>query len=177
MNRNLRRALRASSTDGLIFLIILIVCVVAIYSFLFDKKDINDDIYTTLQTATENCDLETMKSLVKKSKDASSISKKALYHAAKKGCLEIVTFLLDEGVDINTSLALLGAADGGQLEVVKLLLERGANPHVRGWKGRTAKTVAIKESLYPINRNNSKKPYDEIIDLLTEAEKNYKLEK
>ncbi len=44
---------------------------------------------TTLQTATKNCDLEAVKSLVKKSKDASSISKKALYHAAKKGCLDI----------------------------------------------------------------------------------------
>ncbi len=93
-----------------------------------------------------------MKSLVKKSRDASSIGKKALYHAAKKGCLEIVTFLLDKGVDINTSLALLGAADGGQLEVVKLLLETGANPHVIGWKGRTAKVVAIKESFYPVNK-------------------------
>ncbi|GFY65171.1 ankyrin repeat-containing protein [Trichonephila inaurata madagascariensis] len=95
MNRNLRRALRASSTDGLIFLIILIVCVVAIYSFLFDKKDINDDIYTTLQTATKNCDLETMKSLVKKSRDASNIGKRALYYAVQRGCLEIVTFLLE----------------------------------------------------------------------------------
>ncbi len=174
MNRNLRRALRASSTgqfDGLIFPILLIVCVFVIYSFLFGKEDANDDIYTTLKTAAKNCDLEAMESLVKKNRDALSINKKVLYYAAKKGCLEAVKFLLDEGVDINTSLALLGAADGGQLEVVKLLLERGANPYVRGWKEQTPRARAFKRSFY-----NSGKPYEEIIDLLAEAEKQYKSE-
>ncbi|RDD34599.1 Ankyrin repeats (3 copies) [Wolbachia endosymbiont of Cylisticus convexus] len=77
-------------------------------------------------------------------------------------------------MDINTiSLALLDAAEGGQLEIVKLLLERGANPHVVDWKGRTAKTIAMKRSSY----SGNKKSYREIVDLLAEAEKNYKTEK
>ncbi|WP_250295669.1 ankyrin repeat domain-containing protein [Wolbachia endosymbiont of Oedothorax gibbosus] len=70
------------------------------------------------------------------------------------------------------SLALLDAAAGGQLEVVKLLLKRGANPHVRGWKGKTPKTIAMKMSSY----SGNKKSYREIVDLLDEAEKQYKPE-
>ncbi|WP_265022500.1 ankyrin repeat domain-containing protein [Wolbachia endosymbiont (group B) of Ischnura elegans] len=122
-----------------------------------------------LEVSAKNCDLETVKSLVKKSRDDSNISKKALYYASEKGCLEIVTFLLDQGVDINISLALLGAADGGQLEVVKLLLKRGANPHIRGWKEQTPRARAFKRSFYYRD-----KPYREIIDLLDQAEKQYK---
>lgn len=124
-----------------------------------------------LEVAAKNCNLETVKSLVKKGRSDSSISEKALYYASEKGCLEIVTFLLDEGVDINISLVLLGAADGGQLEVVKLLLKRGANPYIRGWKEQTPRARAFKRSFYYRD-----KPYREIIDLLDQAEKQYNSE-
>ncbi|WP_265035154.1 MULTISPECIES: ankyrin repeat domain-containing protein [unclassified Wolbachia] len=153
-----------------LWFIVAIVCIVITYYY--QKSKAAEEYQKMLEVAAKNCDLETVKSLVKKSRDDSSISKKALYYAAEKGCLEIVKFLLDEGVDINTmSLALLDAADGGQLEVVKLLLERGANPHVGDWKGRTAKTIAIRSSYHESN-----KPYREIVDLLAEAEKQYKSE-
>lgn len=123
-----------------------------------------------LEVSAKNCDLETVKSLVKKSRDD---SKRALYLSSEKGCLEVVKFLLVEGVNINAiSVSLLYAAEGGQLEVIKLLLKRGANPHVEGLKGRTAKTIAMKRSSY----SGNKKSYREIVDLLAEAEKQYKLE-
>ncbi len=158
-----------------LWFIVVIVCVVITYYY--QKSKAAENYQKMLEVAVKNCDLETMKSLAKKSRDASNIGKRALYYAVQRGCLEIVTFLLDEGVDINAiNVALFDAASYGQLEVVKLLLKRGANPLVV-LKGNTAKTTAIWKSLRPINRNNSKKPYDEIIDLLTEAEKNYKLEK
>lgn len=150
--------------------IVAIVCIVITYYY--QKSKAAEEYQKMLEVAAKNCDLETVKSLVKKSRDDSNISKKALYYAAEKGCLEVVKFLLDEGVDINISLALFGAADGGQLEVVKLLLERGANPHVGDWKGRTAKTIAIRSSYH-----ESSKPYREIVDLLDKAEKSYKAEK
>ncbi|WP_341812634.1 ankyrin repeat domain-containing protein [Wolbachia endosymbiont (group A) of Conops quadrifasciatus] len=161
---------KKSKKQATLWFIVAIVCIVITYYY--QKSKAAEEYQKMLEVAVKNCDLETMKSLVKKSRDDSSVSKEVLYYAAEKGCLEIVTFLLDAGVDINTSLALLGAADGGQLEVVKLLLKRGANPHVEGWKKRTAKTIAMKRASY----SGNKKSYREIVDLLAEAEKQYKPE-
>ncbi|WP_353282471.1 ankyrin repeat domain-containing protein [Wolbachia endosymbiont (group A) of Myopa testacea] len=156
--------------NKLLWFIVAIVCIVIIYDY--QKSKAAEDYQKMLEVSAKNCDLDTLKLLIK-SRGDSSVSERALYYTAEKGCLEVVKFLLDEGVDINTSLALLSAADGGQLEVVKLLLKRGANPHVEGWKGTTPKTIAMKRSSY----SGSKKPYREIIDLLAEAEKSYKAEK
>lgn len=165
-----KKMLNMSKKQATLWFIVVIVCVVITYYY--QKSKAAEEYQKMLEVAAKNCDLETVKSLVKKSRDDSSISKKALYYAAEKGCLEIVTFLLDEGIDINTiSLALLGAADGGQLEVVKLLLKRGANPHIRGWKEQTPRARAFKRSFYYRD-----KPYREIIDLLAKAEKEYKSE-
>ncbi|NSX83799.1 ankyrin repeat domain-containing protein [Wolbachia endosymbiont of Atemnus politus] len=156
------------SRNKLLWFIVAIVCIVTTYYY--QKSKAAEEYQKMLEVSAKNCDLETVKSLVKKSRDD---SKRALYYASEKGCLEVVKFLLDEGVNINAiSISLLYAADGGQLEVVKLLLNRGANPHVRVWKGHTPKARAFKRSFYYRN-----KPYGEIIDLLAEAEKNYKAEK
>ncbi|GFR08140.1 ankyrin repeat domain-containing protein [Trichonephila clavata] len=178
MNRNFRRVLRASSTgqyDILIFLIVLTICVTTIYSLLFGGNSI-DKIDKNLQVAAKNCDLEAVKPLVKKNintKGSLSISERALYYSAGEGCLEIIKFLLDKGADINAiSGALHHAVIGGQPEMIKFLLENGANPHYRDWKGRTARMTAMKNSQYSWNR----KLYSEIVDLLDEAEKQYKPE-
>ncbi|MCJ7454980.1 MAG: ankyrin repeat domain-containing protein [Wolbachia endosymbiont of Homalodisca vitripennis] len=162
--------LNMSKKQAILWFIVIIVCVVITYYY--QKSKAAEEYQEMLKVAAKNCDLETMKSLVKKSRGDSSVSERALYDAAEEGCLEVVKFLLDEGVDINTSLALLSAADGGQLEVVKLLLKKGANPHVEGWKRRTAKTIAMKRSSY----SGNKKSYREIVDLLDKAEKEYKSE-
>lgn len=158
-----------SKKQATLWFIVVIVCVVITYYY--QKPKAAEEYQKMLEVAAKNCDLETVKSLVKKSRSDSSISERALYYASEKGCLEIVTFLLDEGVDMNISLALLGAADGGQLEVVKLLLKRGANPYIRGWKEQTPRARAFKRSFYYRD-----KPYREIIDLLDQAEKQYKSE-
>ena len=184
MNRNLGGVLYIGKVlyDMLILLIILVACVKFISAYLSDKNnnDINkklNDINIKLQAAIENCNLEIMKSLVKNGKDSPKIGERALFGAAEEGCLEIVKFLLDRETIINASRALLYAARGAQPEVVKLLLESGANPCYKNEdsKGRTAKIMAIKMSLYPINRN-SNKPYREVIDLLRDAEKKCKSE-
>ncbi|WP_250294808.1 ankyrin repeat domain-containing protein [Wolbachia endosymbiont of Oedothorax gibbosus] len=155
--------------NKLLWFTVAIVCIVTTYYY--QKSKAAEEYQEMLKVAAKNCDLDTLKVLIKKSRGDSSVSERALYYAAEKGCLEVVKFLLDEGVDINISLALFGAANGGQLEVVKLLLERGANPHVEGWKGTTPKTIAMKRSFYYRDE-----PYREIIDLLAKAEKEYKSE-
>lgn len=165
-----KKMLNMSKKQVTLWFIVAIVCIVITYYY--QKSKAAEEYQKMLEVSAKNWDLEIVKSLVKKSRDDSSVSKEVLYYAAEKGCLEVVKFLLDEGVDINTSLALLSAADSGQLEVVKLSLERGANPHVRGWKRRTAKTIAIRSSYHESN-----KPYREIVDLLDKAEKSYKAEK
>lgn len=155
------------------FLWCIVAIVFIVITYYYQKSKAAEDHQKMLEVSAKNCDLDTLKLLIKKSRGDSRVSERALYDAAEKGCLEVVKFLLDEGVDINTSLALLSAADRGQLEVVKLLLKRGANPHVEGRKRRTAKTIAMKRSAY----SGNKKSYREIVDLLAEAEKNYKTEK
>ena len=53
--------------------------------------------------------------------------------AAEKGNLEVVKFLVEEGVDVHTydDCALCGAAEKGHLEVVKFLVAKGADVHAR----------------------------------------------
>ena len=54
---------------------------------------------------------------------------RALIMAARYGRADVVTYLLDEGVDVAASdgmTALHWAAGGGDLEMIKLLIERGA---------------------------------------------------
>ena len=62
-----------------------------------------------------------------------------LIHAAKKGRVDVVRFLLDDGVDHNIGTdgetAICWAAQGGHLEVVKLLLENGADPEPKSSTG------------------------------------------
>lgn len=53
----------------------------------------------------------------------------ALRWACQKGDTEMVTTLLDKGVDPNTYLALGTAVEWGRIDIVKILLRLGANPH------------------------------------------------
>ena len=60
----------------------------------------------------------------------------ALIEAAKKGDLEQVRDLLDEGADVNAKngdglTALMAAAETGNLDVVKFLIEKGADVNAR----------------------------------------------
>jgi ankyrin repeat protein len=69
----------------------------------------------------------------------------ALHLAAQKGLVDVVSYLLDHGVNINERshnrygvTALQDAALEGQVETVRLLLDRGADPNVVGTFGYTA---------------------------------------
>ena len=53
----------------------------------------------------------------------------ALRWACRKGDIEMVKKLLDNGVSPNTYLALGEAVDWGHTNIVRILLEAGANPH------------------------------------------------
>jgi len=64
------------------------------------------------------------------------------------------------------------------LEIVKFLLQKGANPNTKEFRKKTPRDLARgRVTVMSLNNESSDKPYKEIIDLLTEAEKNYKLEK
>ncbi|WP_264374903.1 ankyrin repeat domain-containing protein [Wolbachia endosymbiont (group B) of Carcina quercana] len=175
MSRNVRRLfhknsiIRQGEFDGLIFLIVLTVCIVVIYFSLFKKGD--ESYSATLEIAAKNCDLETVKSLIK---DNISIGEKSLRYVAGEGCLEIVRFLVEDGIDINATnkfkwTALHSAADQGKLEIIRFLLDKGSDPTIRDTDGKTPRKIAVLRS-----RHNKDKPYDEIIKLLAEAEDRYK---
>ncbi|CAN2141280.1 ankyrin repeat domain-containing protein [Wolbachia pipientis] len=158
-----------------VWFILLIVCVVITYCY--QKSKATDNYNKTLQVATSNCNLGIVKLLVKDM--APNLSGTTLHCAARKGCLDIIRFLIEEEkVNINAldrnafkRIALHHAAGEGHLEVIKFLLDKGADPNIRDTDGKNLRDVAVLRS-----RHNKDKPYDEIIHLLYNAEKEHESE-
>ncbi|QXF95209.1 ankyrin repeat domain protein [Wolbachia phage WO] len=155
------------------WLIAVIVCIIATYSYM--KAKAADNYKTILRIASQNCNLEIVKFSVKNLLDIGTHMPKltALHYAAEGGCLEIVRFLIDEGVNVNItnkygSTALHNAAYYGDLRIIKFLLEKGANPNIINDDRKKPRNVAVLRS-----RHNKDKPYDQIIKLLAEAEDRY----
>lgn len=89
---------------------------------------------------------------------ASLVHSGALASAAESGRLELVSWLLDQGADVNDVItnsglidhpckghpwpALHAAIEHGHADVVRLLLARGADPKLLDQQGRTAHKVA-----------------------------------
>ncbi len=76
-----------------------------------------------------------------------------LLYAARSGCEECITAILDAGADVDfptpeAITPLMVAIDNYRYDAAKLLLERGANPHVWDWWGRTALYVATDMNSY-----------------------------
>ncbi|MBD0392252.1 ankyrin repeat domain-containing protein [Wolbachia endosymbiont of Pentalonia nigronervosa] len=158
---------------------ILVVCVVITYCY--QKSKAVDNYKKILQIASKNCNLEVVKFSVKSLLDIDTQMSKltALHYAAEEGCFKIVKFLIDEGINVNIingygSTALHNAAYQGDVEIIKFLLEKGANPIIRNKDGKNPRDVAVIELRYDKNKN---KPYREIINLLAQAEDQYKSKK
>ena len=66
------------------------------------------------------------------------------------GSLEMVEYIVDKGIDVNTTqrrsgfTALMASACYGRVEIAKILLEKGANQQARDMKGFTAIDFARK---------------------------------
>lgn len=89
---------------------------------------------------------------------ASLLHSGALAAAARTGRVDLVSWLLGQGADVNDAVtnaalithsckghpwpALHAAIEGGHVELVRLLLDRGADPALLDRKGRTAVAVA-----------------------------------
>jgi hypothetical protein len=70
-----------------------------------------------------------------------------LRYAAQEGLIPLVKFLLDMGVDINTTsdsldTPLIMASRWGHLDTVELLIQRGANLNAQNEENRTALGIA-----------------------------------
>ncbi|AGJ99849.1 MULTISPECIES: ankyrin repeat domain-containing protein [unclassified Wolbachia] len=155
------------------WLITLIVCIIATYSYM--KAKAADNYKTILRIASQNCNLETVKFLVENLLDINVQIPKltALHYAAEEGCAEVVKFLVEKGVDINATkyerwTPLHAATYEGKLEIIRFLLDKGSDPTIRDTDGKTPRKIAVLRS-----RHNKDKPYDEIIKLLAEAEDRY----
>ncbi|WP_143688892.1 ankyrin repeat domain-containing protein [Wolbachia endosymbiont of Laodelphax striatellus] len=156
--------------NRLVLLIALAVCIVIVCISLSKKRD--KDSITKLEIASETCDLENIELLMQ---NDANIAEKALHYTAEKGCLGIIKFLVEKGVDVNTAnkfkrTALHYAADNGHLEIVKFLLDKGSNPTATDRDGRRPRDMAVVELRYDKNKG---KPYREIIKLLAKAEDQY----
>lgn len=80
---------------------------------------------------------------------ASLLHSGALAAAAKLGQMDVVSWLLEQGADVNDIItnAVLAthpcnATESRHVEVVRLLLDRGADPELLNKKGRTAFAMA-----------------------------------
>jgi len=103
-------------------------------------------------------DLNSLKSSIEGNKNLlfvkDKLQRNLLYLAARNGYFNITEYLLNKGIDINStqstgSTALHGAAYYGQELVIQLLIEHGINTKIRNKFGSTAadeaKTPLIKE--------------------------------
>ncbi|XGA08480.1 MAG: ankyrin repeat domain-containing protein [Wolbachia endosymbiont of Xenopsylla cheopis] len=161
---------------NLVWLIVTVICVLITYYCI--KVRATNNYKEILQVAAENCNSEIVKFLVKDIVNINnnpSFGSIALLYAARGECLEIIKFLIEEGVDINATngstykrTALHHAAYKGHLAGVKFLLEKGANPNIRGNDGRNPRDMAVIVSQRKKNRT-----YEEIISLLYNAEKEH----
>ncbi|MGD8324970.1 MAG: ankyrin repeat domain-containing protein [Gammaproteobacteria bacterium] len=76
-----------------------------------------------------------------------------LIYAARSGCLECISAILDGGEDIDRPTpdgvtALMIAIDNYEFDAAGLLLDEGANPHYSDWWGRTALYLAVDMNTY-----------------------------
>ncbi|MCA7010482.1 ankyrin repeat domain-containing protein [Wolbachia endosymbiont of Tribolium confusum] len=136
-----------------------------------------------ISIAVKSCDFEVVKFLMERNlvNIHRGSGKRLLGYATEKECLEVVQFLVGGKVNINSTsvieidkrTVLHYAAEQGNLEIVKFLLQNGANPNAKEFREKKPRDLAV----IMLRHNKNNKPYREIIDLLTEAEKNYKLEK
>lgn len=73
----------------------------------------------------------------------------ALYNTARRGKLDMVQWLLDEGADVDMlngklqETALMGAVYRGRVDVVRALLEAGANPNIVNANKTSALSMAL----------------------------------
>lgn len=107
----------------------------------------------SLITAAENGDLGVVRALVEKdaglvnshitARKSIAVILRPLHAAASGGNVEIISYLLDKGADLNATLysgqtALHAAAGSGKVAAVALLLKRGAKVDARERTGETA---------------------------------------
>ncbi len=156
-----------------LWFIVLVICVVITYCYM--KAKATGNYKTILHIASQNCNLEVVKFSVKNLLDIDTRIPEltALHYASGGGCLKIVKFLINEGINVNIintygSTALHSASYQGDLEIIKFLLQKGANPTIRNEDGKNPRDVAVLRS-----RHNKDKPYDKIIHLLYDAEKQH----
>jgi|GEM_PF-4450008 len=93
-------------------LIIPIICVIILYQhFSTDqlskdvpiKSETTSDARIALRIAAESCNLDNVKSLIKNAVDINDtyyFGATSLHYATSGGCLEVVKFLIEEGIDI-----------------------------------------------------------------------------
>ncbi|WP_371219266.1 ankyrin repeat domain-containing protein [Orientia tsutsugamushi] len=81
----------------------------------------------------------------------SSINKHPLPYAAKKGYIDVVKYLIDHGIDVNTqnhwnNTALHFASHSGNTHMVKLLLDNNANPNLQNKSNNTALHYSVEKN-------------------------------
>lgn len=106
-----------------------------------------------LRLAAANTDLEEIKRLLD---EGTAIDARkgpyqttALLEATAQGNVEVMSFLINEGADVNAVdkdgwTALMGATVQGHLDSLKLLLEHGASVNAKNNSGETALVMATR---------------------------------
>lgn len=121
------------------------------------NKNLRGESRTPLECGAYSASIPTLALLL--DTGAQKKTRSPLVIAAREGRADIVTYLLDRGVDVNEipdnddiydndrqhglKNALCTAALEGKAEIVKLLLERGADRDIRDTLGKSALDLAV----------------------------------
>ena len=137
---------------------IIFVCLLPTAGYA-DDDDYTDDPKTRWIDASREGNLSIIKAMLQKGFDIETKTdsgNSALKIASKKNHIELATFLIDKGAEINSrshkkdSTPLQAAAKRGNLEIVNLLLRHKADYNIRTHKGNTPLNLAATKNHYKV---------------------------
>ncbi|CAG8083174.1 unnamed protein product [Penicillium olsonii] len=111
----------------------------------FDSRGIS-----AMWWASRSGDVKIVDALLRHGAPVNSIDYTLLMFAASEGQLDMLTFLIEKGADIDARdreghTALMHAALGAKLSALEILVQRGANVHLQNNQGLTALDLARKK--------------------------------
>jgi serine/threonine-protein phosphatase 6 regulatory ankyrin repeat subunit B len=147
--------------------------------FLINVNARNDQNDTALIIASENGNLEAVKSLIQYKADITlkdTNGNNALIRAAKRGCFDVVEELLFRKASINSTnnynkTALMEAAENGYIRVVKLLIKKGAKVSIKDKLDKTALDIVNAKFKSSMNIRRNYNSIKEILERKIETSK------
>lgn len=145
-------AIIGSKNENALLVVMIIVTVITIIGIIFRIVETNkkERLQNSLLEAIKSHDKEAVQKLI--TKDA-SVHSNVMEIAVKNSDKEMVSFLIENGVDVNCCKALVTAVKNGDKEMVSFLIEKGAKVNL-GYDGKLPLDFAEGEELITLLKNH-----------------------